>query len=76
MPMGLLFGAAAGLVIMAVGTHTRQDHFDDFTYWLDDDGIRYAIVDTSSKVSGGQIPTPDMGVRVRSHIIKGRKAYL
>jgi hypothetical protein len=69
--MGLLFGAGAGLLIMAVGTHLRDDHFDDFTYWIDDDGICYGRIDSNT----GQ-DIPDMGVRVRSHIIKGRKAYL
>lgn len=40
LPMGLLFGAAAGGLCAAVANHTRQDHFDDFTYWTNDDGIR------------------------------------
>lgn len=66
--MGLLFGAGAGLLIMAVGTHRRNEHFDDFTYWIDDDGICYPKNINPS--------APDMGVRVRTHIIKGRKAYL
>lgn len=40
LPMGLLFGALAGLLCIAVAGHKREDHFDDFTYWLNDDGIR------------------------------------
>ena len=66
LPMGLLFGLGAGALCYAVGTHRREDHFDDFTYWVNDDGIR--------TFQDGAVP--DMGVRVKSHIIKGRKAYL
>lgn len=69
MPMGLLFGAGAGLLVMAVGTHRREDHFEDYTYWLNDDGIRM--------FRAGYVPSvSELGVRVKSHIIKGRKAYL
>lgn len=66
LPMGLLFGAAAGALILAVNTHRREDHFDDFTYWVNDDGIRMFQEGVA----------PDLGVRVKSHVIKGRKAYL
>lgn len=65
-PMGLLFGVGAGVLVMAVGTHRREDHFDDYTYWVNDDGIRM--------FREGVVP--DLGVRVKSHIIKGRRAYL
>ena len=66
LPMGLLFGAAAGGLIALVNTHQRNDHFDDFTYWVNDDGIRMFQEGVTS----------DLGVRVKSHVIKGRKAYL
>ena len=39
-PMGFLFGLLAGALCMAVAYHTRNDHFTDFTYWINDDGIR------------------------------------
>lgn len=39
-PMGFLFGLLAGALCMAVAYHTRNDHFTDFTYWSNDDGIR------------------------------------
>lgn len=38
--MGALFGVLIGALCMAVASHTRQDHFDDFTYWTNDDGLR------------------------------------
>lgn len=40
LPMGLVFGSVAGILIMLVGTHQKDDHFDDFTYWVNDDGLR------------------------------------
>lgn len=43
--MGIGFGLIAGLLVMLVSGHTREDHFHDFTYWLRDDGIRYDIGD-------------------------------
>ena len=66
LPIGLLFGVAAGGLIALVNTHQRNDHFDDFTYWVNDDGIRMFQEGVTS----------DLGVRVKSHVIKGRKAYL
>jgi len=34
LPMGLAFGAGAGLFIFLVSSHRREDHFDDYTYWI------------------------------------------
>lgn len=65
LPMGLAFGLVAGALCAAVATHRREDHFDDFTYWYNDDGIRM--------FRDGEA---EIGVRERSHIIKERKAYL
>lgn len=41
LPMGVLTGVVAGIFIFLVGTHRREDHFDDLTYWVNDDGIRF-----------------------------------
>ena len=38
--MGIGFGLGAGAFVALVNTHQRDDHFDDFTYWINDDGIR------------------------------------
>ena len=64
--MGIGFGLGAGAFVALVNTHQRDDHFDDFTYWINDDGIRMFQEGVAT----------DLGVRVKSHIIKGRKAYL
>lgn len=66
--MGALFGAGAGLFIFLVASHRREDHFDDFTYWLEDDGIR-ALDQTPHKQS-------EIGIRERSLHIKERQGYL
>jgi len=39
--IGLGFGLLAGLFIMCTARHQKEDHFDDYTYWVPDDGIRY-----------------------------------
>jgi len=41
LPMGLLFGVLAGFFIFVIASHRREDHFDDLTYWVNDDGIRF-----------------------------------
>lgn len=74
MPMGLLFGAAAGALCMAVACHNKEDHFDDFTYWLNDDGIR--TFRNYEKDIGQPIYDPEMGIRPRSNFIKGKRSYL
>lgn len=39
--LGIGFGLISGLIILAVTKHLKEDHFDDYTYWVPDDGIRY-----------------------------------
>lgn len=43
--MGLGFGVLVGLFCLLVTKHDTIDHFNDFTYWREDDGIR--------QISGG-----------------------
>ena len=38
---GIGFGLIAGLFILICASHTREDHFTDTTYWVDDDGISF-----------------------------------
>lgn len=51
-PMGLGFGILAGIFVMLVSAHFREDHFTDGTYWLKDDGIRYKNQETMSVDDG------------------------
>ncbi len=38
---GLAFGILIGVFVLICGKHETEDHFDDYTYWVPDDGIRY-----------------------------------
>ena len=39
--LGLAFGILAGIFILITARHEKFDHFDDYTYWVPDDGLRY-----------------------------------
>lgn len=39
--MGLAFGILIGAIVLLTTRHEKFDHFDDYTYWVADDGIRY-----------------------------------
>ena len=39
--IGLFSGFLIGAFLAAATKHERDDHFDDYTYWMADDGIRY-----------------------------------
>ena len=39
---GIGIGLILGLLFLCTGQHTRRDHFTDYTYWMDDDGISYS----------------------------------
>jgi hypothetical protein len=66
LPLGILFGAFIGLLCILVSSHRRMDHFDDFTYWANDDGMRIVkdLVDT------------EMDIKQKNYDIKGKRAYL
>jgi ammonia channel protein AmtB len=67
--MGAIFGLLVGLLCYLVATHLKEDHFDDFTYWINDDGLR-AVQDAMVTNEN------DAGIRIKSNIIKGKRAYL
>lgn len=39
--MGLAFGLLIGTIVLLTTRHEKFDHFDDYTYWVPDDGLRY-----------------------------------
>jgi len=53
--LGIGFGLISGLLVLAVTKHLKDDHFDDYTYWVPDDGIRYPLKFT---------PTPQIPIVV------------
>ena len=42
--MGLAFGIIIGLIMFCSHRHEKEQHFTDFTYWNEEDGIRYPVV--------------------------------
>jgi len=48
--LGIGFGLIAGIFVFCLARHERADHFDDYTYWEKDDGLRYP--------SGAPVPAP------------------
>ena len=39
--LGLAFGILIGIFVLITARHEKFDHFDDYTYWVPDDGLRY-----------------------------------
>lgn len=39
--LGLAFGILIGIFVLITARHEKYDHFDDYTYWVPDDGLRY-----------------------------------
>jgi len=71
---GIGFGIVAGLFILILASHTRDDHFTDTTYWVDDDGISFP--------GNRPVPVPVVGGQVEMEFyegdnqIKNKHAYL
>lgn len=55
MGIGIGFGLLMGIFLILLAKHERGDHFDDYTYWEQDDGIRYA--------TGTPLPFSEPGVK-------------
>ena len=71
--MGIGFGLLAGLLICICSKHDRFDHFEDYTYWVEDDGIRFPrlVVDAPYDEDPGDIFIKETNVNV-----KAKHAYL
>ena len=37
----IIAGVIAGTLFLCTASHTSQNHFNDYTYWVEDDGINY-----------------------------------
>lgn len=73
--IGILFGLLIGVFLIIFARHERDEHFHDFTYWMNDDGIRYDIpiteesIDSSSEVA-------EIYIKETVKDIKMKHAYL
>lgn len=71
---GVGFGIVAGIFIMIFASHTRDDHFTDTTYWVDDDGISFpGNVRPPAPVAGSNV---EMEFYEGDNQIKNKHAYL
>lgn len=66
--MGLAFGIGAGVLVFLVASHRREDHFDDFPYWINDDGIR--------TFRDKEIDKYKLFIKEKNSEVKGRRTYL
>ena len=40
---GIVAGIVAGILFLITASHSSQNHFNDYTYWVEDDGINYNV---------------------------------
>ena len=40
---GIAFGILIGIFVLITAVHERVDYFNDYTYWVPDDGLRYPM---------------------------------
>ena len=63
LPMGAIFGLIVGILCRILSKHEHSDHFNDYTYWKNADGIRLVEATT-------------IGIKEGGSRIKGKHAYL
>lgn len=78
---GIAFGILIGLIILCTARHERSDHFDDYTYWVPDDGLRYTKLIATPVDIPVVAPPPvvidtDIFVKETTVNVKAKHAYL
>ena len=71
--MGIGFGLLAGCWVCLCAKQDKYDHFEDYTYWVPDDGIRYPRDDVDQEYSEDP---GDIFVKETNVNVKGKHAYL
>jgi ammonia channel protein AmtB len=83
--IGLGFGLLIGLIVLCSARHIVEDHFDDYTYWVPDDGIRYprqvVIIPPVTPIvpivpPPAYIPESELYVKETTVNVKNKHAYL
>ena len=77
--MGLGFGALLGILVFCSYKHLKQDNFEDYTYWLEDDGLRYAHEKTVSATPFEDVEPDSPGdiyIKETNINVKSKHAYL
>ena len=57
--MGLAFGLVGGLLVYLINSHSYDQYFEDFYYWMGSDGIRLFKHNPDEPVSRPVIVVPD-----------------
>jgi hypothetical protein len=80
---GIAFGILVGIIALVCGKHEGYDDFDDYTYWVPDDGIRYPkqvpVIPDYNPIIPVPIPVPiDSEIYVKETVVnvKAKHAYL
>ena len=77
--IGIFFGIVIGLLMYCAGKHEHEEHFHDFTYWVNDDGIRYELDYYIDDEEESVVESEDLGnfyIKETAKDIKMKHAYL
>lgn len=78
--VGIVFGVFIGIFYIISAKHVREEHFHDFTYWVNDDGIRYDLPESEEEedesINESSEPAGDFYIRETAKDIKMKHAYL
>lgn len=76
---GIAFGILIGVFVLITASHEKIDYFNDYTYWVPDDGIRYPQVVVAAPVEYIPAPViPEGEIYVKETVVnvKAKHAYL
>ena len=76
--LGLAFGILIGIFVLITARHEKFDHFDDYTYWVPDDGLRYPQAPPAVPDIIPPIVVPETDIYVKETVVnvKAKHAYL
>ena len=71
--MGLGFGLLIGIFVFCCAKHEKYDHFEDYTYWVADDGIRFPRTEQDKAYDSDP---GDIFIKETNVNVKAKHAYL
>lgn len=76
--LGIGFGLLIGIFVLITARHEKFDHFDDYTYWVPDDGLRYPKAAPTVPEIIAPVSVPDTDIYVKETVVnvKAKHAYL
>ena len=73
--IAIIFGILIGIFLMISAKHVRDQHFHDFTYWINDDGISYDLPNEEESIDSSD-NMGDIYIKETVANIKTKHAYL